>query len=212
LYGEGPGRIWCIDPSKQGDVSPELVVDPDGNLAPHQRIQATARIGEIQPTAIPNPNSAALWNYQRVDRNDNGKFEFDETMHWSLGSPAIKNGLLFIADFSGLIHCLNAKTGKSYWTCDTLAACWSTPLIAGERVYVADDDGDVAMLSLSPYPIKSVVKAVPGRGIIHEPRHEISMQTAIYTTPVVANNVLYIATQNELFAIAAGANSKKRQE
>ena len=211
-HGEGQGHLWCIDPKKRGDVSPDLVVDQNGNVVPHQRIQATAPIGLLQLSVIPNPNSASVWHYDKHDQNDNGKFGFEETMHRAVGSPAIKNHLLFITDFSGLVHCLNAKTGKPHWTCDLLAASWTTPLIVGDRVYVADEDGDVAIFSLSADPGKSIKDAKnTGSGAIHEPLHEINMEQAVYTMPVVANNVLYIAARNELFAIAAGENGPRRK-
>lgn len=49
-------------------------------------------------------------------------------------------------------------------------------------------------------------------GIIqHEPLHEINMENAVYTMPVVANDVLYIANKNELFAISVGGNGPRRQ-
>src|SRR6185369_4563717 len=38
-HGEGQGHLWCIDPTRRGDVSPELVVDPNGAVLPHQRLQ-----------------------------------------------------------------------------------------------------------------------------------------------------------------------------
>ena len=253
-HGEGEGHLWCIDPTKRGDVSPELVVDQKGNSVPHRRLKAfdqwetvfnttgeesiwnlldkvllpaavrtefaTAGIklpelvnvtqitqgtewqietdvagekkdfalqrrwpGSIvkgagttlwcgKPTTekvIANPNTAAIWHYDKYDQNSNGKIEFEETMHRTLGSPAIKNNLLFITDFSGLVHCLDAKTGKPHWTCDLLAACWTTPLIVGEKVYVADEDGDVAIFSLSANLSKSVKNANPKSGAVHEP-------------------------------------------
>ena len=40
-----------------------------------------------------------------------------------------------MTDFSGLTHCLDAKTGKVHWTYDTLAATYASPLIVGEKVY-----------------------------------------------------------------------------
>src|SRR4051812_47333532 len=55
-FGEGPGHLWCIAPTKLGDVSAELVVDRNGNVVPHQRTKATAPIDDLQPMAIPNPN------------------------------------------------------------------------------------------------------------------------------------------------------------
>jgi uncharacterized protein YcgL (UPF0745 family) len=37
---------------------------------------------------------------------------------------------------------------------------------------------------------------------------EINMESAIYTSPVSANNVLYIANRNTLFAIQPGTKSE----
>lgn len=193
-HGEGVGHLWCIDPKKRGDVSPQLVVDQDGNAVPHRRIQATAPIGDLKPKAIPNPNSAVVWHFDQYDLNGNGKFEFEETMHRSTGSPVIKNDLLIIADFAGLVHCVNAKTGKPYWAFDMYAACWPTCLIVGKNVYAVDEDGDVAIFSLSD-DFKQPV--------------EVNIKNSIYTLPVYANNVLYIANKDTLFAIEVGASAPK---
>ena len=80
-------------------------------------------MGEV---ARPNPNSAAVWHYAGFDANGDGKLDFTETMHRTVGTAAIKNDLLFIADFSGMLHCLDAKTGKPHWAYDMLAACWGS--------------------------------------------------------------------------------------
>ena len=45
-----------------------------------------------------------MWPYDRVFDRD---FDFEETMHRTLGMVAIRDGLLVIADLSGLIHCLD---------------------------------------------------------------------------------------------------------
>ncbi|MFO0914884.1 MAG: PQQ-binding-like beta-propeller repeat protein [Pirellulales bacterium] len=187
-HGEGGGHLWCIDPTKRGDVSPTLVFNaqssPDKPV-PHKRLQAlVAKDGDFERD---NPNSAAVWHY--VGENPE---EFEQTMHRTCGTAAIKNNLLFIADFSGLVHCLDAKTGKAHWTHDMLAASWASPLIVEDRVYITDEDGDVLILKLSPE------KEVIG---------ELNMENAVYTTPVVANNVLFIANRNRLFAIQEGAQS-----
>jgi outer membrane protein assembly factor BamB len=101
---------------------------------------------------------------------------------------AIKNDLLFISDFSGLFHCLDAKSGKQLWTYDMLAAAWGSPLIADDKVFIGDEDGDIAIFDLS--------------GEQHDPIAEINMENSVYSTPVVANGVLYIANKSYLFAIA----------
>lgn len=91
-----------------------------------------------------NPKSAVVWHYSQQDRNGDGKFSFEETFHRSLSIPAIKDKILYIPDFSGLFHCLNAKTGDVYWTYDLFAQCWGSALLVDDKVYLGDEDGDVA--------------------------------------------------------------------
>jgi outer membrane protein assembly factor BamB len=187
-HGEGDGHLWCIDPTKRGDVSPELAVDKDGKVIPHRREQAV--IAENGEKALPNSNSAAVWHYAEADINGDGKADdFEEKMHRSCGTVSIKDNVLIIADFSGLVHCLDAKTGKRHWIHDMLAASWGSPLIVDGKAYIGDEDGDVTIVKLSPE------KKIIG---------EVNMGNSVYSTPVVANNVLYIANKSTLYAITPG--------
>ena len=275
-HGEGPSHVWCIDPTKRGDVSPTLVLDKDTKeVIPHRRLQAYLEWEQIctgdsklaKPLAdgtvsdelreefkkagkplpeevtvkpnlkegekpkgkiqdwllsgkvdgkdvvyrvdidagsakahtrtneieVPNKNSAVVWHYSEYDLNGNGKIEFEETMHRTIGTPAIKDDLFFIADFSGLVHCLDAKSGKLYWTHDMFAASWGSVMIADGKVLIGDEDGDVTIFELSKE--KNIIS-------------EINMDNAVYSTPIVANGVLYIANKSTLFAIKEGAKSK----
>ena len=98
----------------------------------------------------PNPNSAAVWHYTGFDANGDGKLDFKETMHRTLGMAAIKDDLLVIADLAGLVHCLDAKTGKVHWTYDMMSAIWGSPLMVDGKIYIGDEDGDVVVFELSP--------------------------------------------------------------
>lgn len=186
-HGEGNGHLWCIDPSKRGDVSPTLVYnskDPSKPL-PHKRLQAlVSKSGDFERD---NPNSAAIWHYVGADPE-----EFETTMHRTCGTVAIKDGFLFVADFSGVFHCLDAKTGKPHWTYDMFAASWASPLIIEDRVYITDDEGEVAIFKVS----KEMEKI-----------NEFNMDSAIFTTPVAANETLFIANRNRIYAVAEGAQS-----
>jgi outer membrane protein assembly factor BamB len=187
-HGEGEGHLWCLDPTKRGDVSVELAVDvKTGEVIPHQRLQAV--IEEDGQAARDNENSAVIWHYSNFDQDDNGEIDFEEQMHRSCGTVAIKNNLLYISDFSGLFHCLDAKTGAVHWTYDMLAAAWGSPLIVEDHVYIGDEDGDVSVFNLSSEK--------------HDPIAEINMGNSVYSTPIVANDVLYIANKTHVFAISA---------
>lgn len=187
-HGADQGHLWCIAPTKTGDISEQLVVkttDKTQVVVPPRRVKALDP--EQGEKAIPNPNSCVVWHYDSTDLNGNDEIEFEETMHRSVGTVAVKNKLLFVSDVSGIVHCLDTETGKPHWTYDMLANSWGSPLIVDDKVYFGDEDGDVAIFELSAEP--------------QEPLAEINMGGTMYSTPIVANNVLYISTKSRLFAI-----------
>jgi outer membrane protein assembly factor BamB len=198
-HGEGDGHLWCIDPTKRGDVSPELVFnksDPSKPI-PHKRLQAL--IPEEGDFAKPNPNSAVVWHYgapyldTEFGKKKEGEGD-DKTpeMHRTIGSAAIKNDLLYIVDFSGYIHCLDAKTGTLLWHDDMLSASWGSPLIVENRVYIGNEDGDIFIYELSKEK---------------KPIGKVNVESSVYTSPVVANDTLFISNRTHLFAIAEGAQT-----
>ncbi len=111
-----------------------------------------------------------------------GGEEFNRT----ISTPAIKDDLMLITDLSGFLYCMNPQTGEKYWTYDTFAAIWGSPFIADGKVYLGDEDGDIVVLKASKK---------------QEMLHEVNMGSAVYSTPVAHNGVLYIASRTTLFAI-----------
>ena len=119
-------------------------------------------------------DTGAVWHW--------GDGDFNRTM----STVSIDEGLLYIADLSGFVYCLDVATGQHHWTYDTFAAVWGSTLVADGKVYIGDEDGDVAVLKA---------------GTELEVLAEINMGSAVYTTPIARDGVLYIATRNTLFAI-----------
>jgi outer membrane protein assembly factor BamB len=107
-------------------------------------------------------------------------------MHRTLSPVVIAGDLLFANDFSGIVHCLDRKTGRPHWTYDAFAAIWSPPLVADGKVYIADEDGDIAIFQASAQI---------------EPVREINMLNTCYTPPTASQGVLFIASKDHLFAI-----------
>lgn len=199
-HGEGKGIIWCVDPTKRGDISESLAVnasDPNNvTPIPTRRIQNVI-VAEGDKT-IPNPNSGVIFKLTECDWDGDGKIDdFMERVHRGIGTCAIKDDLMYVADFSGLFFCIDAKDsnggkGKILWAHDMLAAAWGSPLIAGDKVYIGDEDGDILVFNLSREK--------------EDPIAEINMNNAVYSSPIIANDVLYIANKDHLFAIENGAS------
>jgi outer membrane protein assembly factor BamB len=62
-----------------------------------------------------------------------------------VGTPIVKDGLLYVAGLGGTIHCLDAATGAHVWKHETLDPIWGSLLLAGERLYVANVEGTMTV-------------------------------------------------------------------
>jgi outer membrane protein assembly factor BamB len=162
-HKEGVGHLWCIDATKRGDVSPV-----NNNFNPADPI---------------NKGSALVWHYggpapEGSDRN----YIFGRT----LSTCAIHDGLLYVAELAGYVHCLDAKTGKKYWDHDMGAAMWSSSYWVDGKVYVGNDNGELLVFA---------------HGKEKKLLSTMNMEGKIRATPVAANGVLYVMTENKLYAI-----------
>lgn len=198
--GEGTGDLWCVDATRRGDISSELVFNNShlGGREPIAHKPLCACDPKQGDFTRPNPNSGAIWHYASSDRDGDGKLAFEESFHRSLGSPAIYDGLLFIADFSGLMHCIDARTGEGLWVDDLLATVWSSCVIADGKVLIGDGDGNVTL-----YEAARMRQRVHGDDVPY-------FGSSIYSTPAVASETLFVATKDSLVAIREKlVNAKK---
>jgi outer membrane protein assembly factor BamB len=124
--------------------------------------------------------SAKLWEYRGI--------------HRSISTVSIDpdTGLLFVGDFSGILHCLDSETGKLHWTHDMKAHMWGSTLVADGKVYAGDEDGDFVVLAATKEK-----KALS----------EMNLGAPVYGTPVVANGTLYLQSNSHLFAFNGSAKT-----
>jgi outer membrane protein assembly factor BamB len=119
-------------------------------------------------------NSRLLWTSRDVGR--------------VAGTPIAKDGLLYVGDVGGTIHCLDAATGAHVWKHETNGAIWASLLLAGDRLYVGNEEGFMTVLRA---------------GRRKELLAEIEMDAPLYSRPALVGDSLYLASSNRLYLIAA---------
>jgi outer membrane protein assembly factor BamB len=101
-------------------------------------------------------------------------------------TPSVSNGLVFVADCGRMLHCVDAETGRPYWTHKLGGEVWGSTLVADGKVYVGSRRGDFWILAAEKE--KRVLASV-----------DLGAPTG--STPVAANGVLYVTTLERLYAV-----------
>ena len=212
-HTDGIGRFWCVDLAKAvaggaadpaRDVSPELVVraDKDAN-------------GRPRVVTRPNPASAAAWTYggEEKRRWSVTDFRFGRTM----STACVVDGVLYVPELPGHLHCLDARTGKHFWRYDTKTPVWGSCYAVDGKVLLGNDNGDLYVFRHDPRPAvldeladtENVPTVQAARRIRWKVRAEIEQRflhakiefdAPIRTTPAVAGGVLYVVAEKTLFA------------
>ena len=162
---EGPAEIIATPVFYENRVYACIGQDPEnGNGTGRMVCIDASKRGDISKTGI-------VWKYDAIRR--------------SLSTPSIANNNLFIADFAGFVHCLDAKTGSVHWVHDTQSNIWGSTLSVDGKVYIGNEDGNITIFKAD------AKKTVLGT---------IDMGIAIYSSPVAANSCLYIVSPTHFFA------------
>ena len=118
----------------------------------------------------------ALWQYKDIER--------------SISTCSIADGLLYAADYSGRVHCLDVETGKPHWVYDTKGHIWSSTLVADGKVYIGNEEGELTVLKHG--------KEMKKLGVIEFP-------APLMSSPVAANGALIVTTMTHIYCFAEGA-------
>jgi outer membrane protein assembly factor BamB len=130
---------------------------------------------------------------KRGDITQTGRVWHFDKIRRSISTASIADGLLYIPDFSGFLHCIDVKTGQEYWQHDVFASVWASTLVVDGHVYLGDEDGDVVVMQAGKE--KKVLA-------------EMNMGSAVYATAVPANGALFINNRNQLFKLAVTSGAK----
>jgi outer membrane protein assembly factor BamB len=106
-----------------------------------------------------------------------------------MSTPAVSDGLVFIADCGRMFHCVDAKSGQRLWTHEIKGEVWASPYVADGKVYLGTRSGSFYVFAASGE--KKLITA-------------LELGTPMSATTTAANGVLFIATMTHLYAVRAG--------
>jgi outer membrane protein assembly factor BamB len=132
-------------------------------------------------------NFYAIDATRRGDITQSGRVWGFADIRRTISTAAVADGLVYISDFSGFLHCLDADTGTQLWKHDLFSAVWGSPFVVDGKVYLGDEDGDLVVLA---------------HGREKKVLAEMSMGGSVYGTITPANGALFLTARNRLFAIA----------
>lgn len=100
--------------------------------------------------------------------------------------PAVDNGLVYISDYTGRLHCMDADTGEQYWQHELEDRAWfASPVVVDGKVYMSTERRHLWILKAGKE------KQVLGRSRFRSPA----------ITLMAHDGVLYLPTQRRLFAV-----------
>ncbi|MBL7134185.1 MAG: PQQ-binding-like beta-propeller repeat protein [Phycisphaerae bacterium] len=109
--------------------------------------------------------TARLWTYQGLD--------------WTSSTVSIADGLVYVADVAGRLHCVDAETGRPYWVHETKAkSLMGSTLVADGKVYVP-----------TPRGLYILAAGKEKRPITH-----VNLGASVHSTPIAANGTLYVTS------------------
>lgn len=115
--------------------------------------------------------SGDVWKYDRLDR--------------SISSVSIADGLLYLVDLAGDLHCLDAETGACYWVHHSKAETWGSTLVADGKVYFGTHRDFWILAAGKELRVLSQTR----------------LGAPCCTTPIAANGVVFIASHRNLWAL-----------
>jgi outer membrane protein assembly factor BamB len=202
----GPSRVWCIDLKRAVEFGAK---NKDADVSPVDN--------NFDPMAAVNKNSALVWHFGGEDKRPGASrdFIFGRTM----SCMCVVDDVVYAAELHGYIHCLDAKTGKRYWVYDTRGGIWGSPYFVDGKVYLATEAGDLFIFKHQAkpeaFPDPDDVRAAglnrkAARQAVRDLQTEfeskllvrkIELPASARATPAVAGGVLYLSTENTLYAI-----------
>jgi glucose dehydrogenase len=142
------------------------------------------------------------------------------------GSPAVANGLVYVAAVDNNVYAINAATGALVWKYATGDPVWSVPTVANGMVYVSSNDYNVYAINAATGALVwkyaaggTTFDVIVANGVAYvasDALYALDAATGslLYKTdwapisvPTVANGVLYVGSGFNVYAVDASTGA-----
>ena len=113
----------------------------------------------------------------------------DAVFRRTMSTVAVADGMVFAADLSGFVHCVDLATGKRNWVHDLLSGVWGSPLVVDGKVFIGNEDGTL-----------TIFKASARRAQVLAKKETVNF-SAIYSTPTFSNGRMFLSDRTRLYAV-----------
>lgn len=208
FFAGGNGVVYAFEPVRAGTGEIQTLkkvwqfdFDP---AAPKENIHTYLRNRQQSPSNI---YSLPVFHHNRLYVSGGGDMFWGKRQAWlkcidaaqgrelwsyplakhTISTPAVVNGLVFVADVGHFLHCVDADTGQAYWTHDLNGEVWASPLVADGKVFIGTRKSDFFIFAAAKE--KNLLSSV-------------KLDSPIAGTATAANRTLFIATMKRLYAVA----------
>ena len=212
--GTGDGNVVCVDvrtgqplwrfQASQGGVNSSVVIHDGVLVTIHgkENIDASEEgrmIGIRLPKNLPNHGEAQLILKDKNPTIANGS-EWELWRHplsMFTSSPAVAEGRVYQVTKTGVLVCIDAKTGKLHYSKKlNKDQIHSSPLFADGKLFVCFPNGKVMVL----HPKASSVEIL----------HEAQLEGEIFGSPTVWNGKIYIHTIKKLYCFGKASGDRPK--
>jgi outer membrane protein assembly factor BamB len=106
---------------------------------------------------------------------------------YAYATPVFRQGRIYSLVGVG-VNCVDAATGELIWQQRLTGNFWASPVIAGDKLYVVNEEGTTAVIQLGDKP-KVLARNALGESVL--------------ATPAVSKGDLFLRSDNHLWCIAA---------
>ncbi|MBX7255737.1 MAG: PQQ-binding-like beta-propeller repeat protein [Candidatus Hydrogenedentes bacterium] len=199
---------WASPILAQTDFGPQLILNSEETVDAYDPITGTqlwsqvCLSGEVAPSPcykngiVFAANEYAVATAIQLEKPGDAiepkvLWEYDEYLP-EVASPVGDGERFYFGTSGGTLVCLNAKTGEKLWSEDMSDGFYSSPVLVGDRIYVADTGGKMYIVKAS-----STFELIATR----------DMGEQVFATPAFMDGRMYVRTQKHLYCIEQKANA-----